>query len=101
VHRAIETEDGRTLNGYAVYNLYHGNGTKLPIDRSYLEQDWPLDFTRGSHVDDVAVIVPSPEMQRRLLTVIESPTYGRCTTRPTRWWPTRSRPSTRTATPSC
>jgi hypothetical protein len=28
-------------------------------------------------VDDVAVIVPSPEMQRRLLTVIESPTYGK------------------------
>jgi len=77
VHRAIKTADGRSLNGYAVYNLYHGDGTTLALDRSYLKQDWPTDFTRGSHVDDVAVIVPSPEMQRRIIAVIDSPSYAR------------------------
>jgi hypothetical protein len=68
-------EDGRPK--YAVYNLYQGDGERLPIDRSYLEQDGPTDFTRGSHVDDVAVIIPSPELQQRLLAVIDSPTYAR------------------------
>lgn len=77
VHRSITTADGRTLKGYAVHNLYHGDGTSLPIDRSYLKQDWPTDFTRGSAVDDVAVIVPSPEMQRRIQAVIDSPYYVR------------------------
>ena len=77
VHRAINTADGRTLKGYAVYNLYHGDGASLPTDQSYLKQDWPTDFTRGSAVDDVAVIIPSPEMQRRILTAIDSPSYAK------------------------
>ncbi len=76
-YRAISAEDGRTLRGYAVYNLYHGDGRTLPRDRSYLAQDWPLDFTRASAVDDVAIIVPSPEMQRRILAVLDSETYAR------------------------
>lgn len=75
VYRDIETEEGRKLTGYAVYNLYHGDGDSLPVDRSYLYQDWPFDFVSGTAVDDVAVIVPSPEMQRRMLGVIDSPTY--------------------------
>lgn len=78
VHRDIAAADGRaSLKGYAVHNLYHGDGASLPIDRSYLKQDWPTDFTRGSAVDDVAVIVPSPEMQRRLLALIDGPHYAR------------------------
>jgi hypothetical protein len=76
VHRTVATEDGRTLSGYAVYNLYHGDGVALPKSKSHLVQDWPLDFVRGSHADDVGVIVPTPEMQRRLLAVIDSPAYG-------------------------
>lgn len=75
VHRTIATEDGRQLSGYAVYNLYAGDGHAWPKDRSRLVQDYPFEFTRGSFVDDVAVIVPSPEMQRRILAVIDSPTY--------------------------
>lgn len=73
----IRLADGRTINGYAVYNLYHGDGTTLARDRSYLHQDFPLDFVRGSAVDDVAVIVPSPEMQRRIMQVMISPVYQR------------------------
>jgi hypothetical protein len=71
----IRLADGRQVNGYAVYNLYHGDGTTLARDQSYLHQDFPLDFVRGSAVDDVAVIVPSPEMQRRIMHVMASPTY--------------------------
>ena len=77
VYRTIATQDGRTLNGYAVYNLYAGDGKAWPSDVSRLVQDWPVNFTIGSAVDDVAVIVPSPEMQRRMLAVIDSPDYAR------------------------
>jgi hypothetical protein len=75
VYRDIHTADGRELPGYAVYNLFAGDGKVWPTTQSRLVQDWPVDFTMGSAVDDVAVIVPSPEMQRRMLAVIDSPTY--------------------------
>jgi hypothetical protein len=75
IYRDIKTADGGTVPGYAVYNLYAGDNKAWPGDQSRLVQDFPLDFTRGSAVDDVAIIVPSPEMQRRLLAVIDSPTY--------------------------
>jgi hypothetical protein len=77
VYRTIHTQDGRDLPGYAVYNLFQGDGKTLPVTQSYLAQDWPFDFTRGSAADDVAVIVPSPEMQRRIVAVMDSPTYAR------------------------
>ncbi|MDQ0463795.1 hypothetical protein QO010_001566 [Caulobacter ginsengisoli] len=75
VYRDIKT-DGGQLKGYAVYNLYQGDGKALPKDRSSLVQDWPTNFMQGSVEDDVAVILPTPEMQRRLLAVIDSPTYA-------------------------
>jgi hypothetical protein len=71
----ITTDTGEQVHGYAVYNLYHGDGQTLPRTQSYLHQDFPLDFVRGSAVDDVAVIIPSPEMQRRILHIMASPTY--------------------------
>lgn len=76
VYVPIKLADGTTTNGYAVYNLYHGDGTKLAKDRSYLHQDFPIDFVRGTAVDDVAVILPSPEMQRRILNIMAGPTYA-------------------------
>jgi hypothetical protein len=75
IYRTITTADGQTLSGYAVYNLYAGDEQTWPKNRSRLVQDYPFDFARGSQVDDVAVIIPSPEMQRRILAVIDSPTY--------------------------
>jgi hypothetical protein len=67
--------DGRVIKGYGVNNLYHGDGTTLPTNQSYLKQDFPLDFVRGTAVDDVAVIIPSPEMQRRILQIMASSQY--------------------------
>ena len=76
VYQTIQAEDGRTLQGYAVYNLYQGDGETRPVTRSYLAQDFPLDFIRGSAIDEVAVIVPTPEMQRRLMGLIGGQTYA-------------------------
>ena len=67
--------DGKTYKGYAVYNLYQGDGKSLPETQSYLAQDYPIDFVAGSQADDVGVIIPSPEMQRRIENIINSPSY--------------------------
>jgi len=77
VYRDIKTADGGSVKGYAVYNLYAGDGKAWSKIESRLVQDFPLDFTRGSTVNDMAVIIPSPEMQRRILEVIDSPTYAK------------------------
>jgi len=67
--------DGKTYKGYAIYNLYQGDGKSLPVTQSYLAQDYPIDFVAGSQADDVGVIIPSPEMQRRIENIINSPSY--------------------------
>lgn len=72
----ITTTAGEQMHGYAVYNEYSGDGVSLPRTSSYLHQDFPLDFVRASAVDDVAIIIPSPEMQRRILHLMASPTYA-------------------------
>ncbi len=78
VYRTVSTQDGGAQGGYAVYNLYAGGpDSAWPKTESRLIQDWPLDFVRGSAVDDLAIIIPAPELQRRLLTVIDSPAYER------------------------
>lgn len=76
VYQAARLPDGREVMGFAVYNLYSGDGEANPVTRSRLVQDFPFDFVAASHEDDVAIIVPSAEVQRRLMGVIASPDYG-------------------------
>jgi hypothetical protein len=75
VYSGIQTSEGDVTKGYAVYNLYHGNGENLPKDRSFLKQDFPIDFVSTIAEDDVGVIIPSPEMQRRFMAFIGTPEY--------------------------
>lgn len=72
VYSQITTSDGRQVPGYAIYNLYQRD--KEP-NTSDLVQDFPVDFFSGVQVLEAGVVVPSPELQRRLLDVIASPTY--------------------------
>ncbi|WP_238934636.1 DUF2145 domain-containing protein [Maricaulis parjimensis] len=69
VYSELETEDGRRVHGYAVHNLYHYEDDRRS---SYLAQDWPLNFTQGDVIGEVGVIIPSPEMQRRLEIMLNS-----------------------------
>ncbi len=73
VYAEITTADGRKLPGYAIYNLYRND--KQP-DTSELVQDYPADFFSGVAELEAGIIIPSPELQRRLLDVITSPTYA-------------------------
>ena len=72
VYSEITTGDGRKLPGYAIYNLYQQD--KNP-DVSDLVQDFPVDFFAGVAVLEAGIIIPSAELQQRLLKLIASPTY--------------------------
>lgn len=72
VYSQITTADKRTLPGYAIHNLYQKDGAP---DVSELVQDYPVDFFAGVAVLEAGLIIPSPELQKRLLEVIASPTY--------------------------
>ncbi len=98
VYSQITTFNGRIVPGYAIYNEYQSN--EKP-DTSSLVQDFPVDFFAGVATLEAGVIIPSPELQKRLLQTIASPTTKNCTTRtipplptPTRW-AARIAPSTR------
>lgn len=73
VYSEIATLDGRILNGYAMYNMYQNDARP---DTSNLVQDYPVDFFAGVAELEAGVIIPSAELQRRLLEVIVSPTYA-------------------------
>lgn len=72
VYSEITTADGRVVPGYALYNLYQRNDKP---DASHLVQDFPVDFFAGVAVLEAAALIPSPELQRRLLEVLASPSY--------------------------
>lgn len=72
VYSQITTGDGRKLPGYAIHNLYQDNGRP---DVSSLVQDFPVDFFAAVAQLEAGIIIPSPELQRRLIEVIASPTY--------------------------
>ncbi len=72
VYSAISTNDGRQLPGYAFYNLYQ-NTEKA--DASSLVTDYPLDFFAAVHELRAGIIIPTPDLQRRMLAIITSGTY--------------------------
>ncbi|WP_417908830.1 DUF2145 domain-containing protein [Candidatus Electronema sp. PJ] len=72
VYSEITTHDGRKLPGYAIYNLYQ---QAQDPSVSALAQDFPVDFFAGAVELEAGIIIPSPELQKRLLAVIASPTY--------------------------
>ncbi|WP_424969083.1 DUF2145 domain-containing protein [Dinoroseobacter sp. S76] len=74
VYSRITEPDGTTGLGYRVYNLYQLGDDPT---RSQLIQDSPADFFAGAHRLDAGVIIPEPELQRKLLGTITSPTYAR------------------------
>lgn len=73
VYSQITTADGRQLPGYAVFNLYQRDDQP---NISELVQDYPVDFFSGVASLEAGIIIPSPELQSRLLNVIASPVYA-------------------------
>jgi hypothetical protein len=73
VFSQITDENGRTGQGYRIYNLYQTSGD---LTRSALVQDTPADFFAGAHSLDAGIIIPDARLQQKLLSVIASPTYA-------------------------
>lgn len=72
IYSEITTAEGEKLMGYAIQNLYQED--ERP-DVSKLVQDFPVDFFAGVSQLEAGLIIPSAELQARLLKVIGSPTY--------------------------
>ncbi len=72
VYSQITTADNRKIPGYAIYNLYQRDKTP---DVSDLVIDYPVDFFAGVELLEAGIIIPTPELQKRLLKVIASDTY--------------------------
>jgi len=72
VYSKINTEDGRMIAGYAFYNLYQQqqNGAQ-----SKLVTDYTLDFLAHIYEPRVGIIIPTPALQKRLLSFINTPAY--------------------------
>lgn len=73
VYSMIQTADGRQVPGYAIYNLYQRNDAPAVSD---LVVDYPADFFAGAQELKAGIIIPTPQVQRRLMKVIDSPTYA-------------------------
>ena len=73
---AVQTEipnaNGEKSMGYAMQNLYQEDDH---LDVSDLVQDFPVDFFKAVVTLESGLIIPSPELQAKLLKVISSPTY--------------------------
>jgi len=72
VYSSIRTEDGRSVPGYAIYNLYQDDNDP---GSSVLAVDYPVDYFAGAYTLKTTVIIPTVQMQKRLLKIITSATY--------------------------
>lgn len=73
VYSEITTKDGHKVPGYAIYNL---NQQDQHPDVSDLVIDYPPDFFAGVVDLEAGLIIPSPNLQQRLLATITSPVYA-------------------------
>jgi hypothetical protein len=73
VYSNITLANGSVVPGYAIYNLYQKDDHP---DVSILAQDFPVDFFAGVAQLEAGILIPSAELQQRLLRVITSSDYA-------------------------
>ncbi|MFT6268657.1 MAG: hypothetical protein ACJAVV_001472 [Alphaproteobacteria bacterium] len=67
VYSAITLDDGSVVNGYAIHNLYQNADDKT---KSQLITDYPVDFFWGAFNLTAGIVIPRPEIQQQLITLI-------------------------------
>ncbi len=72
VYSKVETQDGRIVPGYAYYNLYQSEKDGAT---SSLVTDYTIDFLVNIYEPKVGIVIPTPELQKRLLTFIGTAEY--------------------------
>jgi hypothetical protein len=69
VYSNIQLTNGESAQGYAIHNLYQ---VQDKPKRSQLVQDYPVDFFWGAHTLKAGIIIPSDDIQTRLIELIAS-----------------------------
>lgn len=64
IYSRITTADGRTMPGYATYNLYQ---TEDSSNRSEIVQDYMLDFFSNVQELKAGILIPHEKLQQKLL----------------------------------
>ena len=72
VYRMITTEEGNMEPAYVIYNLYQRDDEPNVSD---LITDFPIDFFSGAEQLQAGIVIPTTEVQKRLLAVIDSEVY--------------------------
>lgn len=69
IYSNIKLANGEEVKGYAIHNLY-----QVPErpERSYLRTDYPVDFFWGAQELKAGIVIPSEEVQSRLIDLIDS-----------------------------
>lgn len=73
VYSTMSGEDGKNYPGYAFYNLYQSSKTP---SRSQLVIDAPSQFFATTSTVKAGVIIPTAELQRRLLKILTTKHYA-------------------------
>lgn len=74
VFEPVQKPDGEVVHTYTVYNLYQGAGGDN--GKSYLAQDFVYNMVVGTATGEIGIIVPVPALQKKIVEVIRSETYG-------------------------
>ena len=69
IYSSITLADGKIVNGYAIHNLYQNADQ---VDKSSLVIDYPVDFFWGVNELKAGIIIPTVELQQRLIDTIAS-----------------------------
>ncbi len=69
VYSEITLNDGKKVKGYAIHNLYQD---AKDSNKSALVTDYPVDFFWGVHTLKAGIIIPTPELQQKLIEVVAS-----------------------------
>ena len=67
VYSSITLDSGESVKGYAIHNLYQKEDQ---LDKSELVIDYPVDFFWGVNSLKAGIIIPTPNLQQRILAVI-------------------------------
>lgn len=69
VYSEMTSKDGKKLMGYTMYNLYQKDDD---LGKSQLAIDFPVDFFAPVHSLEAGIIIPTPQLQQRLLEVLST-----------------------------
>jgi len=69
VYSEITLDDGKKVKGYAIHNLYQD---AKDSNKSSLVTDYPVDFFWGVHELKAGIVIPTPELQQKIIEVIAS-----------------------------